>query len=100
MYFVYKVLGLSKVKRVDFIDEEGEKRCYPEADLELKGPEMFSVNHLTAKLWGKAALHPFKKGDLVAVQLSFGGYHKGEDFVNDITVDDIKLVRDLDKQYL
>ena len=100
LYDLYEVEGLSNVKRVDFIDEDGEKRCYPEAQLELKRPGRFSVDHLTATLWGKAALHPFKKGDLVAVQLSFGGYRKGDDFVNTVTVDDIKIIKDLDRQYL
>ena len=99
-FFIYEVLGLSNVKRVDFIDEDGEKRCYPEAQLELKQPGKFSLNNFTATLWGKAALHPFKKGDLVAVQLSFGGYRKGDEFINDIVIDEIKIVKDLDRQYL
>ena len=68
--------------------------------LELKEPGRFSLDHLFAKLKGKAALHPFKKGDLVAVQLSFGGYRKGDEFINDIVIDEIKLVKDLDRQYL
>ena len=99
-YSLFEVEGLGKIKRVDFIDQDGEKCNYPEAQLELKRPGRFSVDHLTATLWGKAALHPFKKGDLVAVQLRFGGYRKGDDFINDIVIDDIKLMKDLDRQYL
>lgn len=99
-FFVYEVLGQSNVKRISFTDENGEKCSYPEAQLELKQPGKFSVDNLTAKLWGKAALHPFKKGDLVAVQLRFHGYHKDGNYVNNIVVYDIKLVKDLDYQYL
>ena len=96
-----EVEGLSSVERVEMSDDTYHYGYEPEAMLELKEPGRFSLDHLFAKLKGKASLHPFKKGDLVAVQLQFWGHRKGDyEFVNDIVIDDIKLVKDLDKQFL
>ena len=60
----------------------------------------FPSERLVGTLSGKAALHQFKKGDLVAVSLNYRGYKKVGDFVNHIFISDIKLVSDLDYLYL
>lgn len=99
-FFVYEVLGQSKIERVEMSDDKNHYGYEPQAMLELKEPGRFALDHLFAKLKGKAALHPFKKGDLVAVRLDFWSYRKDGNYVNDIVIDDIKLVKDLDYQYL
>ncbi len=98
--FFFQVEGQSEIERVEMSDDTNHYGYEPQAMLELKEPGRFSLDHLFAKLKGKAALHPFKKWDLVAVQLRFHGYHKDGNYVNNIVIDDIKLVKDLDYQYL
>ena len=86
---------MSEVERKEFTDECGEKCSSPQAQLLLKDPGRFSINRLVVKLSGQQALHPFRKGDLVAVSLSFSVRDRGDGPVNEIAVNDIRLVKDL-----
>ena len=99
-YFFCQVEGQSEIERVEMSDDTNHYGYEPQSIVELKGTGRFALDHLFAKLKGKAALHPFKKGDLVAVRLDFWGYRKDSNYVNDIVIADIKLVKDLDYQYL
>lgn len=91
-YSIMEVEFQSDVKRVVFSDPCVEPQC----ELGLKDPGRFSMYNLVAQLSGKAALHQFKKGDLVAVELNFCRCQKDGEFVNQISVHDIKLVKELD----
>ena len=99
-YYVFEVVAKNDLKSVEVYEDDFFMGFEPRATMEFKIPGKFSPERLVGRLHGHAALHPFKKGDLVAVSLSFRGYGKGDDFVNDIVIDEIKLVKDLDHQYL
>ncbi len=99
-YLIMEVEKQSKVKRVDICDDNDHYGFEPQAELELKEPGRFSMERLTGTLTGKAALHQFKKGDLVAVRLNHWGYRKKGEFVNHIRIKDIKLVKELDHLFL
>lgn len=91
-----EVVNQSSVESVDICEDNAHFGYYPQAELELKELCKFSPMTVVATLGGKAALHPFKKGDLVAVKLMFCGYKKNGEFVNRIIIDDIKLVKELE----
>jgi hypothetical protein len=95
-YSIMEVEFQSEVKRVVYDDPCVEPQC----ELGLKDPGRFSMYNLVAQLSGKAALHQFKKGDLVAVELNFSRRQKDGEFVNQISVHDIKLVKELDPVWL
>ena len=95
-----EVESQSKVKRVDVCDETSHIGYEPQSTLELKEPGRFSIFNLVATLSGKAALHQFKKGDLVAVKLRCWKYKKKGELVNHISITDIKLVKELDYLFL
>lgn len=99
-YLLMKVVHQSRVKRADICDETSHIGYEPQCKLELKGPGRFSINNLEGKLSGKAALHQFKEGDLVAVKLEFWGHKEKGEFVNHIRIKDIKLVKELDYLFL
>ena len=99
-YLIMEVESQSKVKRVDVCDETGHIGYEPQSTLELKEPGRFSTYNMVATLSGKAALHQFKKGDLVAVKLMCWKYKKKGEFVNHISITDIKLVKELDHLFL
>ena len=99
-YLLMEVAHQSEVKRVDICDETDHIGYEPQAELELKEPGRFSGERLVGTLCGKAALHQFKKGDLVAVKLSHSGYKKDGEYVNHIYIEDIKLVKNLDYLFL
>lgn len=99
-YLIMEVEHQSKVERVDICDDTHHYGFEPQCRLELKEPGRFSIGRLEGALSGKAALHQFKKGDLVAVNLNFWGYKKKGEFVNRISINDIKLVKELDYLYL
>lgn len=99
-YLLMKVVHQSRVKRVDICDETSHIGYEPQCKLELKGPGRFSIDSLEGKLSGKAALHQFKEGDLVAVKLEFWGHKEKGEFVNHIRIKDIKLVKELDYLFL
>ena len=87
------------VKRVNICD--GTHSGYePQCTMELKDPGRFSLNSLVGTLSGKAALHQFKKGDLVAVKLWIWKYKHHGEFVNHIYIKDIKLVKELNHLFL
>ena len=90
----------SKVERVDICDDTRHYGFEPQCRLKIKEPGRFSMDTLSATLSGKAALHQFKKGDLVAVKLRFWGYKEKGEFVNHIHIEDIKLVKELDHLFL
>ena len=98
-YLIMEVEKQGKVKRVNICD--GTHSGYePQCTLELKDPVRFSLNCLVGTLSGKAALHQFKKGDLVAVKLWIWKYKHHGEFVNHIHIKDIKLVKELDHLFL
>ena len=98
-YLIMEVEKQGKVKRVHICD--GTHSGYePQCTMELKDPGRFSLNILVGTLSGKAALHPFKKGDLVAVKLWIWKYKHHGEFVNHIHIKDIKLVKELDHLFL
>ena len=99
-FSLWEVENQSQVKRFDICDETDHYGYEPQATIGLKDPGRFSKNHLVATLHGKHALHQFKEGDIVAVQLRFSKYKKHGDWVNHISVDDIRLVKDLDYLFL
>ena len=96
-YLILEVEKQGKLKRVDVSDETSHIGYEPQSTLELKEPGRFSTYNMVATLSGKAALHQFKKGDLVAVNLRC--WKKGE-LVNHICISDIKLVKELDHLFL
>lgn len=95
-----EVVHQSKVVNVEVSEDNFHMGFEPQSELELKEPGKFSSERLVGTLSGKAALHQFKKGDVVAVSLNYRGYKKVGDFVNHIFISDIKLVSDLDYLYL
>lgn len=99
-YLIMEVEKQGKVKRVELRDETGHIGYEPQCTLELKDPVRFSLNCLAGTLSGKAALHQFKKGDLVAVKLWIWKYKHHGEFVNHIHIKDIKLVKELDHLFL
>lgn len=99
-YLLMEVADQSAVKNIDVREDNFHMGFEPQSELELKEPGEFSVERLVGTLSGKAALHQFKKGDLVAVNLKHWGYKKNDEFINRIYIDDIKLVKDLDYLYL
>lgn len=99
-YFLMEVENQSKVKNVEVREDNVLLGYEPETDLELKAPGRFSIEKLVGTLSGKAALHQFKKGDLVAVKLRHWGYKRDGHYVNHIYIEDIKLVKELDQLYL
>ena len=98
-YLLMEVEKQSKVERVEVREDDFLMGYEPQCRLEIKEPGWFSMNTLSATLSGKAALHQFKKGDLVAVKLWFSGYKDKGEFVNHIRIEDIKLVKDLDNWF-
>lgn len=79
------------------VEEDGVVMGYePQCEIHLQEPGKFAFNKLVATLGGKAALHPFKKGDLVAVCFYFWKYKENDNYVNQLIVRDIKLVKELD----
>ena len=99
-YSIWEVESQSKVERVDICDDESSYGYEPQCDLFLKEPDRFSTNNLVARLCGKEALHQFKKGDLVAVTLRYWRVKKNHEYVTRITIEDIKLVKELKKVWL
>ena len=99
-YLILEVEKQGKLKRVDVSDETSHIGYEPQSTLELKEPGRFSTFNLVATLSGKAALHQFKKGDLVAVKLRCWKYKKKGELVNHISISDIKLVKELDHLFL
>ena len=99
-YLIMEVEKQGKVKRVELRDETGHIGYEPQCTLELKDPGRFSLNSFVATVSGKAALHPFKKGDLVAVKLWIWKYKHHGEFVNHIHIKDIKLVKELNHLFL
>ena len=98
-YLIMEVEKQGKVKRVNICD--GTHSGYePQCTMELKDPVRFSLNSLVGTLSGKAALHQFKKGDLVAVKLWIWKYKHHGEFVNHIHIKDIKLVKELNHLFL
>ena len=95
-----EVENKSKVKNSEVREDNVLLGYEPVSDLELKEPGRFSIERLIGTLSGKAALHPFKKGDIVAVNLNHWGYKKDGKFVNHIYINDIKLVKELDNLIL
>ena len=99
-YSHWEIENQSKVERVDVSDETNHYGYEPEATLTLKEPGRFSRNRLVATLKGKLALHEFKVGSIVAVQLRFDTYKKHGELVNHISIEDIKLVKNLSHLFL
>jgi hypothetical protein len=99
-YSIWEVESQSNVDRVDISDDVSTYGFEPECNLFLREPDRFSTNNLVARLSGKAALHQFKKGDLVAVRLRYWRVKKNHEYVTRITIEDIKLVRELKKLFL
>lgn len=97
IYSIWEVESQSKIERVDINDGENSYGFEPQCNLCLKEPGRFSINNLVAKLSGKAALHKFKKGDLVAVQLCYWRVLRNNEYVNLVIIKDIKLVTELNK---
>ena len=99
-FSIWEVESQSNVERVDICDDESTYGYEPQCNLCLKEPDRFSINSLVARLCGKAALHQFKKGDLVAVRLQYWRVKKNNEYVTRITIEDIKLVKELKKLWL
>ena len=99
-YLIMEVAHQSKVENVDVCEDDIHMGYEPQSELKLKEPSKFSREELVGTLCGKAALHQFKKGDLVAVSLRHRGYNNNGEFVNRIIIEDIKFAKDLDYLYL
>lgn len=95
-----EVAHQSKIKNVDICEDDVHMGYEPQSELELIEPGKFSREKLVGTVCGKAALHQFKKGDLVAVSLRHRGYYENGKLVNRICIDDIKLVKELDYLFL
>ena len=100
LFFILDVVNKGAIKSVEICDENNRISYEIQAELELKKPGRFSVTRLVGILCGKAALYPFKEGDLVAVNLNFWGHKKNGVLINRIYIEDIKLVKELDYLYL
>ena len=99
-YFIMEVENRSNFENVDICEDNTHIGYEPRVDLVLKEPGKPSIERLVGTLSGKAAVYPFKKGDLVAVSINFRGYKYAGEFVNHIRINDIKLVKELDYLYL
>ena len=99
-YLIMEVEHQTKVERVDISEDNVHYGFEPQCRLELKEPGRLPMDRLVGTLSGKTALHQFKKGDLVAVKLRLWGYKKKGEFINRISIDDIKLVKELDPLFL
>lgn len=95
-----EVENQSKVENVEVSEDNVHLGYEPQSELELKEAGRFSIERLVGTLSGKAALHQFKKGDLVAVNISHWGYKKDGEYVNHIRIQDIKLIKELDHLFL
>lgn len=97
---IWEVENQSLVERVNICDDTDHYGYELQATIELKEPGRFSIDRLVATLHGKHALHQFKKGDIVAAKLRFRTCKKHGELVNHISIEDIKLVKDLDYLFL
>lgn len=98
-FSIWEVETQSKVKSVVINDGEYSYGYEPQCMLALKSPKgSFAFDSIEAKLTGKAALYPFKKGDLVAVKLHFWRKKVNHEYVNCVIINDIKLVKDLENE--
>ena len=100
IYLIMEVAHQSKVKNINVCEDDIHMGYEPQSKLELKEPGKFSIEKLVGTLCGKAALHQFKRGDIVAVSLGHRGYNKNGELINHIIIEDIKLVKELDYLYL
>ena len=99
-YLLMEVAHQSKVEYIDVCEDDFHMGYEPQSELVLNEPGRTSCQRLVGTLSGKAALHRFKKGDRVVVCLRYWGYNKNGEFINRISIDDIKLVKELDYLYL
>lgn len=99
-YLIMEVLNKREVKSIEVFEDDFRMGYEPQSELELKNVCGFLSEKLVCTLSGKAALHPFKKGDIVAVMLCFRAFKKEEELVNQIFIEDIKLVKELDYLFL
>lgn len=94
-FSLWEVEDQTEVERVDCSYGENDYGYEPQCMLMLKSPGRFSTEKITGSLHGKAALHQFKKGDLVTVKFRFWSWKTNHDYVNTVTINDIKLVKNL-----
>ena len=99
-YLIMEVAHQSKVVNVDVCEDNVHMGFEPQSELELTDTDCYPKERLVGTLFGKAALHQFKKGDKVAVCLSHRGYKKDGELINRIHIDDIWLINELDYLYL
>lgn len=92
---IFEIESQSSVERVKVNDGVNEYGYEPRCLLELKDPGRFSMNKIVGTLYGKPALYQFNKGDLVAVSLSFSKKEINNEYVTHVTIEDIKIVHDL-----
>lgn len=94
-FSLWEVEDQTEVERVGCSEGEIDYGFEPQSVLILKSPGRFSLEKIAGRLHGKAALHQFKKGDLVIVKLRFWSWKTDHDYVNNVTINDIKLVKNL-----
>ncbi len=94
-YLIMEVEEQTRVECIDCNDGVIDYGYEPQCVLLLKKPGRFSSDSIAVKLQGKAALHHFKKGDMVAVSLGFWKTKNDHEYSTRVTIDDIKLVKEI-----
>ena len=90
-----KVEKLERVKSVEICIGDNHISYEPQCSIHLREPGRCSVHRFVATLIGDDALYPFKKGDWVEIHPIFWKYKKNGKWVNQILINNIKLVNDL-----
>ena len=67
----------------------------PQCSIHLREPGRCSVHRFVATLIGDDALYPFKKGDWVEIHPIFWKYKENGKWINQILINNIKLVNNL-----
>lgn len=98
-FFILEVEKQTPVESVE-VNDGYESGFEPRSVLMLKAPEIFSYDSFAAMLQGEAALHRFKKGDLVAVKLRFQAAKKNHEYYTQVVIEDIKLVKNTKPIYV
>lgn len=89
-----EVEELGTINRVEMCI--GDNRIYePQCSIHLKEPGKCSLHRFVGTLIGDMALFPFKKGDLVKVKPIFWKYKENGKWINQILINNIKLVNNL-----
>jgi len=90
-----EVEQLGTIIRAEMRDGDNHVSYEPHCSIHLREPGRCSVHRFVGTLIGNDALYPFKKGDWVKINPIFWKYKKNGKWVNQILINNIKLVNDL-----